>query len=123
MIAAMRQMWVGGDSVKQAAKCPMSCFGGAGQSSGIRSGIAAVEARGKRLGRQLGENPKSTPLTPSVFALIEQGRSYRLVGREVELSKNNVASIVKHHRPPQPARGCYVLFGYHVPIEGDDEGP
>ena len=64
----------------------------------IRSGIAAAKARGKKLGRQLGQRPKSDRLAPKVLALIAQGRSYRLVGREVGLSKNTVASIVKRTR-------------------------
>ena len=64
----------------------------------IRSGIAAAKARGKRLGRQPGQRPKSDRLAPRVLALIAQGRSYRLVGREVGLSKNTVAAIVKRDR-------------------------
>jgi putative DNA-invertase from lambdoid prophage Rac len=64
----------------------------------IRSGIAAAKARGKKLGRQPGQRPKSDRLAPKVLALIAQGRSYRLVGREVGLSKNTVASIVKRTR-------------------------
>lgn len=69
----------------------------------IRSGIAAAKARGKRLGRQFGQRPKSNGLAPKVLALIKQGRSYRLIGREVGLSKNTVAEIVKRSRLPQPA--------------------
>ena len=65
----------------------------------IRSGIAAAKARGKRLGRQLGQRPKSDRLAPKVLVLIGQGRSYRLVGRELGLSKNTVAGIVKRNRP------------------------
>jgi DNA invertase Pin-like site-specific DNA recombinase len=61
----------------------------------IRSGIGAAKARGKRLGRQQGQRPKSDRLEPKVSALIAQGHSYRLVGREVGLSKNTVADIVK----------------------------
>lgn len=64
----------------------------------IRSGIAAAKARGKRLGRQPGERPKSDRLAPKVLALVEKGRSYRLIGREVGLSKNTVADIVKRSR-------------------------
>ena len=64
----------------------------------IRSGIAAAKARGKRLGRQPGQRPKSDRLAPKVLALIAQGRSYRLVGREVGLSKNTVAGIVRRNR-------------------------
>ena len=64
----------------------------------IRSGIAAAKARGKKLGRQPGQRPKSDRLAPKVLALIAQGRSYRLVGREVGLSKNTAAGIVKRSR-------------------------
>ena len=64
----------------------------------IRSGIAAAKARGKKLGRQPGQRPKSDRLAPKVLALVAQGRSYRLVGREVGLSKNTVAGIVKRAR-------------------------
>ena len=64
----------------------------------IRSGIAAAKARGKRLGRQPGHRPKSDRLAPKVLALVQQGRSYRLVGREVGLSKNTIADIVKRNR-------------------------
>lgn len=70
----------------------------------IRSGIAAAKARGKRLGRQKGQRPKSDRLAPRVLALVEKGRSYRLIGREVGLSKNTVAAIVKRaHSAPSPA--------------------
>ena len=64
----------------------------------IRSGIAAAKARGKRLGRQPGQRPKSDRLAPRVLALVAQGRSYRLIGREVGLSKNTVAAIVRRGR-------------------------
>lgn len=66
----------------------------------IRSGIAVAKSRGKRLGRQPGQRPKSDRLAPKVMALIEQGRSYRLIGREVGLSKNTVADIVRRSRTP-----------------------
>jgi putative DNA-invertase from lambdoid prophage Rac len=64
----------------------------------IRSGIAAARARAKRLGRHPGHRPKSDRLAPKVLALVDKGRSYRLVGREVGLSKNTVAAIVKRKR-------------------------
>ncbi len=68
----------------------------------IRSGIAAAKARGKRLGRQPGHRPKSDRLAARVMALFANGRSYRLIGREVGLSKNTVADIVKRHRTHSP---------------------
>jgi len=69
------------------------------------TGSESVKAvmRGIRLGRQFGQRPKSDRLPPKVLALIRQGRSYRLIGREVGLSKNTVAGIVKRSRLPQPA--------------------
>jgi putative DNA-invertase from lambdoid prophage Rac len=68
----------------------------------IRSGIAAAKARGKKLGRQPGQRPKSDRLAAKVLALAAQGRSYRLIGREVGLSKNTVADIVKRSRVARP---------------------
>jgi DNA invertase Pin-like site-specific DNA recombinase len=64
----------------------------------VRSGLAAAKARGKRLGRQPGQRPKSDRLAPKVLALVAQKRSYRLIGRELGLSKNTVAGIVKRDR-------------------------
>jgi putative DNA-invertase from lambdoid prophage Rac len=64
----------------------------------VRSGMAAAKARGKRLGRRPGQRPKSDRLAPKVLALIAQGRSYRLIGRELGLSKNTVADIVRRKR-------------------------
>ena len=64
----------------------------------IRSGIAAAKARGKRLGRQPGQRPKSDRLTPKVLALVADGRSYRRIARELGLSKNTVLEIVKRNR-------------------------
>ncbi len=63
----------------------------------VRSGLAAAKARGKRLGRQPGQRP-SDRLAPKVLAPAAQGRSYRLIGREVGLSKNTVAAIVGRAR-------------------------
>jgi hypothetical protein len=40
----------------------------------------------------------SDRLAPSALALVALGRSYRLVGREVGLSKNTVADIVDRAR-------------------------
>jgi putative DNA-invertase from lambdoid prophage Rac len=64
----------------------------------VRSGMAAAKARGKRLGRQPGQRPKSDRLAPRVLALLAEGRSYRLIGRELGLSKNTVADISRRRR-------------------------
>jgi DNA invertase Pin-like site-specific DNA recombinase len=77
----------------------------------VRSGMAAAKARGKRLGRQPGQRPKSDRLASKVLALVAQGRSYRLIGRELGLSKNTVAGIVKRSRasPGRSAEAPAVL--------------
>ena len=57
-----------------------------------------MRQRGKRFGRQPGQRPKSDRLAPKVLALVAVGRSYRLIGRELGLSKNTIAEIVKRKR-------------------------
>ncbi len=69
----------------------------------IRSGLAAAKVRGRRIGRRPGQRPKSDRLAPKVLALVARGRSYRLIGRELGLSKNTVAAIVKRHRTASTA--------------------
>ncbi|PHP21663.1 MULTISPECIES: recombinase family protein [Sphingobium] len=67
-------------------------------SERVRSGLAAARARGRKLGRQPGERPKSDRLGPKVLALVEEGRSYRWIARDLGLSKNTVAAIVGRAR-------------------------
>lgn len=67
-------------------------------SERVKSGLAAAKARGKKLGRQPGQRPKSDRLAPKVLALVAEGRSYRLIGRQLGLSKNTVADIVHRNR-------------------------
>jgi putative DNA-invertase from lambdoid prophage Rac len=64
----------------------------------IRSGIAAAKARGKRFGRYPGHRIKSDRLAPKVLQRIEEGGSYREIGKELNISKNTVGDIVKRHR-------------------------
>lgn len=64
----------------------------------VRLGMAAAKARGKKLGRQPGQRPKSDRLASRILALVAQGRNYRLIARELGLSKNTVADIVKRGR-------------------------
>jgi DNA invertase Pin-like site-specific DNA recombinase len=64
-------------------------------SERVKSGLAAAKARGKRLGRQTGERPKSDRLAPKVMALITEGRSYRWIARDLGISKNTVADIAR----------------------------
>lgn len=67
-------------------------------SERVKSGLAAAKARGKKLGRQPGQRPKSDRLAPKVMALIEDGRSYRWIARDLGISKNTVLDIVKRAR-------------------------
>jgi DNA invertase Pin-like site-specific DNA recombinase len=54
----------------------------------VKSGLAAAKARGVSLGRQHGQRP-------SVLRLHAEGLSYRLIARNLGLSKNTVMEIVK----------------------------
>jgi putative DNA-invertase from lambdoid prophage Rac len=57
----------------------------------IRSGIAAAKARGKKLASNPDNGRSRTGSHPGagVLVLVAQGRSYRLIGREVGLSKKH----------------------------------
>ncbi len=67
-------------------------------SERVKSGLAAAKARGKRLGRQAGECPKSDRLAPRVLASVAEGRSYRWIAHDLGISKNTVATITKRNR-------------------------
>ena len=67
-------------------------------SERVKSGLAAARARGRKLGRQPGQRPKSDRLAPKVLQAVADGRSYRWVARDIGISKNTVAEIVKRHR-------------------------
>lgn len=67
-------------------------------SERVKSGLATARARGKTLGRQPGQRPKSDKLAPKVVAAVEEGRSYRWIARDLGISKNTVMDIVKRHR-------------------------
>ncbi|KAA8386132.1 MULTISPECIES: recombinase family protein [Acetobacter] len=67
-------------------------------SERVKSGLAAARARGKVLGRQKGERPKSDRLAPKVLALVAEKRSYRWIARDLGISKNTVAAIVQRER-------------------------
>ncbi|MEJ8562348.1 recombinase family protein [Yoonia sp. GPGPB17] len=67
-------------------------------SERVKSGLAAARERGRKLGRQPGQRPKSDKLAPKVLAAVEEGRSYRWIARDLGISKNTVLTIVKRHR-------------------------
>ena len=68
-------------------------------SERVKSGLAAAKARGKKLGRQTGQRLKSDRLTPKVLELRNQGRSYRWIAKDLQISKNTVMDIVKRQNP------------------------
>jgi putative DNA-invertase from lambdoid prophage Rac len=59
----------------------------------VKSGLASARARGVKLGRQLGTG--SDKKAKKVLALHKEGLSYRLISRNVGLSKKTVMEIVK----------------------------
>ena len=67
-------------------------------SERVKSGLAAARARGKKLGRQPGQRPKSDKLAPKVIQAVAEGRSYRWIARDLGISKNTVTEIIKRHR-------------------------
>lgn len=67
-------------------------------SERVKSGLAAAKARGKKLGRQKGQRPKSDRLAPAVIKAIDDGRSYRWIAHDLGISKNTVGDIIKRHR-------------------------
>ena len=67
-------------------------------SERVKSGLAAARARGKKLGRQLGQRPKSDKLAPKVIQAVTDGRSYRWIARDLGINKNTVLEIMKRHR-------------------------
>jgi hypothetical protein len=56
--------------------------------------LAAAKARGVTLGRQVGQRP-SDKKARKVLAMHRDRLSYRLIGRNVGLSKNTVMEIVR----------------------------
>ena len=71
-------------------------------SERVRSGLAAAKARGKVLGRQLGQRTKSDRLAPQVIQMVEDKVPYRTIAHDLKLSKTTVADIVKRHRQAHP---------------------
>jgi DNA invertase Pin-like site-specific DNA recombinase len=66
----------------------------------VKSGLAAARSRGMVLGRQLGQRP-SDKKAKKVLQLHSEGLSYRLIGRNVGLSKNTVMNIIRRGEPPR----------------------
>ena len=71
-------------------------------SERVRSGLAAAKSRGKVLGRQPGQRPKSDRLAPQVIQMVEDEVPYRTIAHDLKLSKTTVTDIVKRHRQAHP---------------------
>lgn len=67
-------------------------------SERVKSGLAAAKARGKKLGCQKGQRPKSDRLGPAAIKATYDGRSYRWIAHDLGISKNTVGDIIKRHR-------------------------
>lgn len=67
-------------------------------SERVKSRLAAARTRGKKLGHQLGQRPKSDKLAPTVIQAVSEWRSYRWIARDLGINKNTVLDIVKQHR-------------------------
>jgi DNA invertase Pin-like site-specific DNA recombinase len=62
----------------------------------VKSGLQAAKAKGVVLGRKVGQRP-SDKKARKVLEMHREGLSYRLIGRNVGLSKNTVMDIVRRH--------------------------
>lgn len=67
-------------------------------SERVKSGLAAARVRGKKLGRQPGQRPKSDKLAPKVIQAVTDGRSCRWIARDLGINKNTALEIMKRHR-------------------------
>lgn len=67
----------------------------------VRSGLAAAKARGQKLGRQFGQNPSDKYKT-KVLKHIADGRSYRWIAHEMQISKTTVMAIAKRYNAKAP---------------------
>ena len=67
-------------------------------SERIKSGLAVARTRGRILGRQKRQRPKSDRLAPKVMALVGESRSYRWIARDLGISKNTVLAITQRQK-------------------------
>ena len=67
-------------------------------SERVKSGLAAARARGKKLGRQPGQRPKSDRLAPKVLQAVDGERSCRWIARDLGISENTVVGFRAPYR-------------------------
>ena len=93
----MRDMTLRRDTQHGRIVAGIAQFEGDLLSEQLMSGLATVGARGRKRGRQPGRRPKSDRLALKVLRIVACGRSCRWIGRQLDISKNPVADIVKQH--------------------------
>lgn len=67
----------------------------------VKSGIASAKANGRKIGRQKGENIKADKYSAAVMKLVSEGKSYRFIAEQLDLSKTTVNKIVKANQPTE----------------------
>jgi len=65
-------------------------------SERTKSGLAIAKAKGKKLGRQPGQNP-SDKYANEVLKHVAQGRTYRWISHEMQINKTTVTAIVRRY--------------------------
>jgi DNA invertase Pin-like site-specific DNA recombinase len=65
-------------------------------SERTKSGLASARAKGKKLGRQKGQNP-SDKYAKAVLKHVADGRTYRWISHEMQINKTTVTAIVRRH--------------------------
>lgn len=63
----------------------------------VKSGLATARARGVKLGRQEGQNP-SDKYANTVLKHIADGRSYRWIAHEMQISTTTIQAIVRRNK-------------------------
>ena len=61
----------------------------------VKSGLQAAKAKGKKLGRQHGDNFKQAKHKDQVLKLREEGKSYRAIAEKIGIDKDTVMAIIK----------------------------
>ncbi len=64
----------------------------------VKSGIASAKARGKRIGRQQGDNIKADKHSKEIMRLVQEKVSYRDIAKQLKLSKTTVQKCVNMHK-------------------------
>jgi DNA invertase Pin-like site-specific DNA recombinase len=83
----------------------------------VKSGLQAAKARGVVLGRREGHRP-SDKKAKNVLAMHRDGLSYRLIGRNLGLSKNTVMEIVRRKAFQQSPSSKSLLDVKEIPANG-----